>query len=108
MYNVDFFTAANREYKEIWLIRILEASIRGHVKKELVDLVKNLATLYKFNYTQINKKAIERYNTKVTMYFRFQNTCTNFRFRWFYLQWKTSAVVQPVKTFFARISSKGL
>ena len=93
MYKVDYFLAAPVAYKEIWLTRILEASIRGHVKKDLIVMVKELCNIYSFNYNKINKRAIENYNRKANFRLYVSNTILGIRFRYYYLIWKFSNIL---------------
>lgn len=100
MLNTDYFLAAPTEYKKIWLVRIEETALRGHVEKDLKDMVKGLCHIYKFNYKQIHKQAIENYNKKVTLSMFVSNTILNFKFRYFYVIYKIVKIRKKITFFF--------
>jgi hypothetical protein len=88
MLNTDYFLAAPLEYKKIWLVRIEETALRGHVEKDLKEMVKGLCDIYGFSYRKIHSDAVFRYNKKVTFKMLVSNTILNFRFRYFYIVYK--------------------
>lgn len=105
MLNSDYFIASDLKYKKIWLTRVLEASLRGHVEKKIKDIVLGLCNVYKINYNEVNKAAVEKYNKKVTFKYRLENTILNFKFRWFYTKWKYGIFVSNVSNKFFKAKS---
>lgn len=86
MFKIQYFLAAPNKYKRIWLEKVLEASLRGHVEKKFKDLVHDLCGVFGFNYNKILRTAILNYNKKATALDYVKGTILNIQFRYFYVR----------------------